>query len=60
MHNRITSSDENFSDDEIFAEVALDDPTQVGAFFPKVTENGTEEYGPFNDNHVINYGVFLL
>ena len=29
MHNRITSSDENFSDDEIFAEVALDDPAEV-------------------------------
>lgn len=32
-------------------------PRRWGSFFPKVTENGTEEYGPFNDNHVITYGV---
>ena len=33
MRNLITSSDENFSDDEIFDdEVALDEPSEVGVF----------------------------
>ena len=33
MRDLITSSDENFSADEIFAdEVALDDPSEVGVF----------------------------
>lgn len=50
MHNRITSSDENFSDDEIFAEVALDDPAQVGgAFFNKSDRKKT----PKNMDHLM-------
>lgn len=58
MHNLITSSDETFSDDEIFAEISHDDPTEVRLVGER--NGSTEAYdGPRIWPFIITYGVLL-